>query len=331
MSRFPGIKLSGAEMTVMNIGAVDVDPELAKNVWAVGKLLTRETFTTRVFKSVLQRLWGESHYVDIREVSQNLFLFKFASPKERNFAVRGGPWIFDRHIVVLENFCANDIPSQVPLLRAPFWVQVEGLGVWMRKDKVAASLGQAFGGLIAWDKSDASRYGDQFRIRVWVKVNEPLPRGQMMMTEGGKPFEVLFRYEKMGCFCFRCGLMDHDIRTCDIAPPADENHHNRPYGLWLKAREDNHNGARFRPGNARGHNGGSVSSSTSRESRGKARASAEDHQPGLEETGLGFDIDTELLKFAEEEARQQREVTATDSLSGEKHNAGDKTVAKEQA
>lgn len=36
------IKLSGAETTVLRIGAVEVDPDLASDVRAVGNLLTRE-------------------------------------------------------------------------------------------------------------------------------------------------------------------------------------------------------------------------------------------------------------------------------------------------
>lgn len=96
-----------------------MDRDLASDVWAVGKLLTRDLsgFTFRVFKSVMQRLWGETNKVDIREVSPNLFLFRFVNFREQNFAVRGGPWLIDRQVVVLEVFHANEIPSQVPLVK----------------------------------------------------------------------------------------------------------------------------------------------------------------------------------------------------------------------
>lgn len=123
------IKLSGDECKVLHIGVVEVDRDLASDVWAVGKLLTRDPvgYTFRVFKSVMKRLWGETNHVDVREVSQNMFVFCFANTRERNFAVRGGPWIFDRQNVVLEVFRPNGTPSQVPLVKVPYWVQIHGL------------------------------------------------------------------------------------------------------------------------------------------------------------------------------------------------------------
>lgn len=231
------IKLSDSESKVLHIGAVKVDPDLGSDVWAVGKLLTKDAsgYIFRVFRSVMQRLWGESNHVDIREVSQNLFLFRFVSTRERNFVVRGGPWIFDRQNVMLAVFRPNDIPSQVPLTKVPYWVQVHGLEVWLRKAKIASTLGAAFAGLLGWDRSDANRFGDFFRVRVWVDVTVPLPRGQMLSTDRGKPFQVLFKYEKLGMFCFRCGFMDHIIQNCDRVPEPQENRSNLPYGLWLKA------------------------------------------------------------------------------------------------
>lgn len=140
----------------------------------------------------MQRLWGKTNHVDIREVSQNLFVFHFANTRERNFAGRGRSWIFYRQNVVLEGFRPNGIPSQVPLVKVPYWVQVHGLEVWLRKEKIARTLGAAFAGYLGWDKSDANRFGDFFRIRVWVDVTVPLPRGQLLMTDGGQAFQVLF-------------------------------------------------------------------------------------------------------------------------------------------
>lgn len=135
------IRLSGAESEALNLGRVEIDPDLAQDVWAVGKLLCRGDFQPRALKSVLQRAWGSSHYVDIRELNQNLFLFRFANTKERNFAVRGGPWLFNRFNVILQPFRVHEIPSQVPLVQTPYWVQVHNLPVWLRKQATTQSLG----------------------------------------------------------------------------------------------------------------------------------------------------------------------------------------------
>ncbi|XP_057452045.1 uncharacterized protein LOC130743839 [Lotus japonicus] len=308
------IKLSDAESKVLHLGAVEVDRDLASDVWAVGKLLTRDPagYTFRVLKSVLQRLWGESNYVDVREVSQNLFLFRFVNTRERNYAVRGGPWIFDRQNVVLEFFRPNDIPSQVPLVKVPYWVQVHGLEVWLRKEKIALQLGAAFAGYIGWDRSDASRFGDFFRVRVWVDVTVPLLRSQMLMSDGGKPFQVFFKYEKLGMLCFRCGFMDHLTQNCNIAPAANESRSTLPYGLWLKAGDSaqpyGRNRNREGEGNRRYHrsfgsnqNNGAGSSSYRRESNMEERPTGSNSRAGENSDSELLDVDEELRKLAAEQ------------------------------
>ncbi|XP_057444656.1 uncharacterized protein LOC130736902 [Lotus japonicus] len=275
----------------MNLGRVEIPPDLAQDVWAVGKLLYRGDFQVRSLRSVLQKLWGSSHHVDIREVAQNLFLFRFHNTRERNFAVRGGPWLFNRFNVVLQPFRVHEIPSQVPLDRAPYWVQVHNLPVWLRKPAIARTLAQGFAGFLDWDRSDANRFGDYFRMRVWVNVTIPLRRGQELATEGSQPFQVQFKYEKLRNYCYRCGLLDHVTRECELPPLEDETEANLPYGPWLRAWDGNYEERRVRPAEDRHER-----DDRARVNRGKG-PQAPDSESG---TNGDIDVDAELKKLAEE-------------------------------
>lgn len=44
MDKVRNLKLSGSEGEVLNLGKVEVAPDLAEDVWAVGKLLYRGDF-----------------------------------------------------------------------------------------------------------------------------------------------------------------------------------------------------------------------------------------------------------------------------------------------
>lgn len=206
--------------------------------------------------------------------------------------MRGGPWLFNRFNVILQPFRVHEIPAQVPLVQTPYWVQVHDLPVWLRKQSTAQSLGRGFAGFIAWDKSDSNRFGEFFRIRVWVNVTVPLRRGQALTTEGGQPFEVFFKYERLRNFCYRCGLIDHVIRDCDVPPPADETQANVPYGPWLRAGDGANDYWRNRDG-------------VGRDDRRRGVAVGNDGN-GENVAGVGvgqeddLDVDAELEKLEEE-------------------------------
>ena len=58
---------------------------------------------------------------------------------------------------------------------------------------------------------DGMAWGEELRIRVAVRVDQPLPRGVLVRTsdedEEGKWFDL--KYEKIPHFCFDCGSLVH--------------------------------------------------------------------------------------------------------------------------
>ena len=47
------------------------------------------------------------------------------------------------------------------------------------------------------------------RYQISIKL---LKRGQLLDPDGGKPFWVYFRFERLPNFCYICGILDHAIR-----------------------------------------------------------------------------------------------------------------------
>ncbi|XP_057428478.1 uncharacterized protein At4g02000-like [Lotus japonicus] len=230
----PMIDFEGDENVVLDLGDVQADPNLEANVWLVGRVLSPKRVIGGIFRSVMLRLWETRNCKEIRHVGPNLFSFEFGSPKDRDLFLRSGPWLFDRHLVVLDVFDISKDPLQIPLTRIPFWIQVHGLPYTLRTENIAKLLGGSFDGYLGWDKYEAHRYGYYLRIRAWVNVNAPLRRGQMVATRGGAPLRVTFKYEKLVNFCFRCGRLDHVLSICK----GEAYGGNLRYGAWLRAEEE---------------------------------------------------------------------------------------------
>lgn len=69
-------------------------------------------------------------------------------------------------------------------------------------------------------------------IRVDLPLNKPLRRGGNIVNLDGSKTWVTFKYERLPCFCFQCGLLGHDKRHCASFPYSPELP--KQYGVWLK-------------------------------------------------------------------------------------------------
>lgn len=96
---------------------------------------------------------------------------------------------------------------------------------------MARSLASHFGGFLDWDRR---RDDGCLRIRVWVKIDVPLRKGQLLAAGGGKaPYKPVFKYDKLYDFFFRCGFIDHQERECTmVVVPGQQGPR---FGAWLRA------------------------------------------------------------------------------------------------
>jgi hypothetical protein len=76
-------------------------------------------------------------------------------------------------------------------------------------------LGSQVGGFVKYDADNNFGSWMRFmRLRVALKVGEPLVTSWEFEREGADAVTVLFRYEKLGHFCYVCGRLGHNDSYC---------------------------------------------------------------------------------------------------------------------
>lgn len=73
------------------------------------------------------------------------------------------------------------------------------------------------------------------RIRVVMNVEKPLKRRLRLKREGDNWHWINFKYERLGTFCFVCGLLGHSGRDCNIVYANPDKMVERAFGAWLRA------------------------------------------------------------------------------------------------
>ncbi|XP_057432418.1 uncharacterized protein LOC130725185 [Lotus japonicus] len=163
-------------------------------------------------------------------MGSNLFTVRFHNPQDRDRILRAGPWNFDKFLMVMTKLEVDEVPSQVPLTKAPFWVQVHDFPPRLRSDATARAIGKVLGEFMEWDHADKHRDGQFLRVRVMLDVTRPLLRGSRLARANKEPLRVRFKYERLGNVCNRCGKLDHYSKDCSLEAPSP-----LPYGAWIKA------------------------------------------------------------------------------------------------
>ncbi|PNX81632.1 endonuclease/exonuclease/phosphatase family protein, partial [Trifolium pratense] len=150
--------------------------------------------------------------------------------------LRGGPWTFDNHLLIVERVQVGVQIENIPLNHADFWVQIHGLPTGLMKEKVGSSLGNYLGSLLEYDRNNNSSFWRQYmRLRVRIDVRLPLKKDSRVKDRNGEWCMVKFKYEKLGIFCFVCGIMGHTESKCEIRFAMNNDDGRREWSNELRA------------------------------------------------------------------------------------------------
>ena len=178
-------------------------------------MLGRESFNQRVH---LLRRFQISHSAILayhsrgeNEKAYNTFIFQFQSAAKRKRVLTGGPWLFDRALLILTEPQGTGELSKLNFSRAPFWVQIHNIPIVCMTVETGEILGKRIGKVLEVDSGSTGTCLSnctQVRILMDVSVTKPLKRGIRAKLGGcNEVMQFAIFYERLLDFCFKCGYI----------------------------------------------------------------------------------------------------------------------------
>lgn len=147
---------------------------------------------------------------------EHLWIFEFTDDADKRRVLEGRPWLFDRYILVLNDFDDSIALASMDFRFSPFWVQVHELPLICMSEVLGQKIGSSLGEFIAADVAgDGGGWGRCLRIRVNLDLTKPLERGRTLLV-AGKTYWVSFKYEKLPLICFSWGRIVHGSSGCPL-------------------------------------------------------------------------------------------------------------------
>ncbi|CAJ2661731.1 unnamed protein product [Trifolium pratense] len=268
------------------------DDEQVELRWClVGRFICERNIHFNSMSVRMADLWKPVRGVTIKEAKLGLFLFHFAHPYDMEAVLNGGPWIFDYNMLLLEQVQLGMQVDHIPLFHAVMWVQIHDLPMGLMKEKVGIGLANYIGSFVEYDKNNNTSFWRQFmRVRVKIDVRQPLKKDYKVKNKEGKWCTVNFKYEKLGVFCFVCGIMGHAENKCEVRYSMEQDDDRREWSADLRA-EPKRQGGRQSSRWLKEDKGG-------REDQGRRDTVVQpNNQPGSSNTGpIGAELDPKIPK-----------------------------------
>lgn len=215
----------------------------------VGKFLTEKNINFQAMRNVMATLWRPKEGMEMHDLGGRRYSFIFYHVMDLKIVLEGGPWSFEHNTLVYDRLTGMEDPQMVPLDTVDIWVQVYDVPKGFMSETILKSIGEYIGEFIKVDPTSLDGMWKQFvRIRVKINIMKPLRRRMKIKREGGSWSWINFKYERLGNFCFVCGLLGHTERECDIVYANPEKKVECAYGVWLRAPSrnvKNNTGARW--------------------------------------------------------------------------------------
>ncbi|KAM0824453.1 hypothetical protein ACQ4PT_070192 [Festuca glaucescens] len=150
-------------------------------------------------------------------------------------ALDNGPWKCNSGLLVMEDYDPDKAMEEYTFDTIPIWVRILKLPLGRMNRASGEAIGDELGEFVLVDVGeDDMVVGDFLRVKVKLKITEPLRRGMMIQVrEGVADRWCPIEYEFLPEFCYTCGIIGHDDKVCSRKLARGEK---QQFGPWLRAR-----------------------------------------------------------------------------------------------
>ncbi|KAK4438706.1 hypothetical protein Salat_0205100 [Sesamum alatum] len=206
--------------------------------YLVGRLLMSKNVRFDLFKDLMVAIFNPVKGMDIKAIENNRYLFRFNHIVDKNRALKGCPWSFEKNALILNEVDNTSNPLGVNLDWCAFYVQVHDLPIQKMTKEFAEYIGNRMGQFIDVEHmDDHKRWSSTLHIRVKIDLNKPIMQYMRIRSENNDVLTVSCTYERLSNFCYLCGVLGHLSKFCEqcyepeFVDPGDDT----PNGAWLRA------------------------------------------------------------------------------------------------
>jgi hypothetical protein len=117
----------------------------------------------------------------------------------------------------------------VDLNHLDIWLQVYRLPFGFIQPKVGQAIGRFLGELKEYDHRNTV-HSTYMRLKVRIDITKPLQQSWKVRANEGNFVQIIFKYEKLGVFCYLCGLLGHVDKNCHNLFDMDHDDGTRGWG-----------------------------------------------------------------------------------------------------
>ncbi|KAK9994125.1 hypothetical protein SO802_023828 [Lithocarpus litseifolius] len=210
--------------------------EIGKNC-LVMKILTKRTIGLEALRKHLRMLWKPNKGLQVSEIGEEMYLTEFGDGRDKKRILEMCPWSYEKQLILLQDFEGERVPKEITIKWTPFWVQIYSLPLKSMTRESGMEIGAKLGRVLDVDVPEKGvHWGKFLRVRVQIDAMKKLVRGKRVTIEGGESRWVLFKYERLPNFCYKCGRLDHGEKDClEITNSINgEGEGCMQYGAWLR-------------------------------------------------------------------------------------------------
>ncbi|KAM0859874.1 hypothetical protein ACQ4PT_046911 [Festuca glaucescens] len=174
--------LNHLEITAEEGEAIDLSGLIEENraslKWAVIiRVCLKTSFSHTAFFQKMQVACAVAHEVSFRDIDEFTFIAQFMCLGDWKTAMHGGPWLFRRNAVVIEEYDGLVNTETIPLDSIRVWARIMGLSDLVRNPAVARLLASKMGEVLEVQMGmNGVNYGKFVRVYVKINLKKPLLR-----------------------------------------------------------------------------------------------------------------------------------------------------------
>ena len=109
------------------------------------RFLTTKALNIDVIASTFKPLWRSKNGFKEKNQGNHIVLFTFDNKEDVDTILANQPWSFDKHLMVLQRYEKDMDVEELPFNLMPFWVQVHGIPIRLRNQRVVEGICETIG------------------------------------------------------------------------------------------------------------------------------------------------------------------------------------------